>query len=54
MEGQAERVVCNVIALSAVEQVLLQVIADSEERTAGRIHGTVHAIRAKSTLDSGT
>lgn len=54
VECQAERVVRHVIALSAVEQVLLQIITDREERAARRVGSTVLAIWAKSPLGDGT
>ena len=44
----------DVVALPTVEQVLLEVISDGKETTAGRIGGTVNTIGAEGTLDGGT
>ena len=54
VERQTERVMGDVVALPTVEQVLLEVISDGKETTAGRIGGTVHTIGAEGTLDGGT
>ena len=54
VEGKAERVMGNIVALTAVEQILLKVIANGEQRTASGVGSTVYAVRAQSALDSGT
>lgn len=54
MEGETESVVGNIIALTAVEEILLQIVTDGEERAAGRVRSTVDAIRAQRTLDGRT
>ena len=54
MERQTERLVRLVVALTPVEEVLLQVITDSEKTAAGCVGGGVDTIGARSTLrDSG-
>lgn len=51
VEGEPEGLVDVLPALAAVEQVLLYVVADSEQRTAGRVVHHVHAIGASDTAD---
>ena len=50
MERQAERIMGDIVALAAVEEVLLQIVADSEERAAGCVDSTVYTIWAQRTL----
>ena len=50
MEGQAERLVSFVAAL-VVEQVVLQVLLDGEQRATSRVRSRVDAVGAESTLD---
>ena len=54
VEGETERIVGDVVALSTVEQVLLEVVADRKERAAGRIDSAVDAIGAQRTLGDGS
>ena len=54
MESQAEGVVSHVVALATVEQVLLEIIADSEKAAARRVDRAVLAIWAECTLGDGT
>ena len=50
VESQAKRLVRLLSALAAVEQVLLQVIDDGEERAARRIRRGMDTVRARDTL----
>ena len=54
MEREAERIVGHVVALAAVEQVLLQIIAYGEERATCRIGGDVRAVGAEGAFHSRT
>ena len=46
MEGQTKGLVDLLTALAAVEEVLLNVVANSEQRTARGVRRRVHAIGA--------
>ena len=51
---QTQRLVGVLAALCSVEQVLLDIIADGEQRAAGCVRRCVHAIGARNTLGDGT
>ena len=53
VEGQTKCVVCFVTAL-VVEQIVLKIVTDGEERAAGRICGGVHAVGASDTFGDGS
>ena len=50
VEGKAERVMGNIVALTAVEQVLLEIVTDGEQATAGLVDSAVDTVGAQSTL----
>ena len=50
VEGKTERIVSNVVALTTVEEVLLEVVTDGEEAAACLIHGAVDTVGAQSAL----
>lgn len=54
VEGQTECIVGDVVALAAVEEVLLQIVTNSKQGAAGCVDGTVHAIGAQCTLGHRT
>ena len=54
MEGETEGIVRNIVALTTVEEVLLEVVTDGKERAASCVRGTVDTIGAESALYGST
>lgn len=51
---QTERLVNVFTALAVVEEVLLDIITDGEQRAASCVGGCVHSVGASDTPDDGT
>ena len=54
VESETQGLVNVLATLSAIEQVLLDILHDREENTAGLVDHGVHAIGASSPLDGGS